>query len=339
LNQLNLGVLLSVPNYFMTPVDPARSSLRQPNPPVNSSPRPPPGNQDVVLGPGGSHTWYVGGTAELRTVTLALARTAPPGGATGLGGLAIGAMDIHGTIHWLGNGSNAQDSVSDGARSVTLHSVIPVAGLVVRNTGPSAISLVPPALETTNFGAVTLKGVLQNQVQAPQWRFTSMIGPFAAFTNSRAAGWAWLAEPSTGSPKPPATATSAPSRSVGLGTSVRLSTTPWGTERYLVDASGAARLVRSETYLRGWSATVTPVDARGRPDGPSTRVGVEQAGLLQTAAVPAGRSIVTFVYQPKLAVAGVWISGLALVGLVLAFVVTRRRTWPRGSRWRPTPGV
>ena len=51
LNQLNLGLLLSVPNYFMSPVDAARSSLRQPNPPVNSSPRPPPGAQDVLLGP------------------------------------------------------------------------------------------------------------------------------------------------------------------------------------------------------------------------------------------------------------------------------------------------
>jgi hypothetical protein len=328
LNQLNLGVLLSVPNYFMTPVDPARSSLRQPSPPVNPSPSPPPGNQDVVLGPGGSHTWYVGGTADLRTVTLALAGNAPTGGAIGLAALAIGAMDIDGTIHWLGNGSNAQDSVTESARSVMLRSVVPIAGLVVRNPGPSAISLVPPALGTTNFGAVTLKGVLQNQVQAPQWRFNSMIGPFAAFTNSRAAGWAWLAEPSAGSANTPATVTSAPARSVGLGTSVRLSTTPWGTERYLVDASGPARLVRSETYLRGWSATVTPVDAGGRPDGPSTRVDVEQAGILQMAMVPAGRSIVTFVYQPKLAVAGLGISGLALLGLVLAFMVTRR-TRPR----------
>ena len=337
LDQLNLGVLLSVPNYFMTPVDPARSSLRQPDPPVHSSPSPPAGHQDVVLGPGGSHTWYAGGSADLSALTLAPAGASAPDAGSGLVGLDVGVLDIDGTVHWLVNGPNAANSVSRGARSVTLHSVTPVAGLVVRNPGLSAVTLLPPTLETTNFGAVTLKGVLQNQVQAPQWSYHSMIGPFAAFTNSRAAGWAWLAEPSTASTKTPAKANPVPTRSVGLGTTVRLSTTPWGTERYLVDASGAARLVRSETYVRGWSATVTPVDATGHPVGPAAPVAVEQAGILQTANVPAGRSIVTFVYRPKFAVVGVGISGLVLVGLVLVFVVTRKRSRPRASRRTPTP--
>ena len=221
---------------------------------------------------------------------------------------------------------------NNGLLSVNLPSTTAVAGVVVRNPGTAAVALAPPQLDTANFGVVNLKGVLQDQVHAPGWRYTTMIGPFAVFKNSASYGWAWLTTPKSD----PAT-TGPPSAKSGgdsitpLGSATRISTTPWGTESYLVDATRSAEMVRSETYLRGWAATVTPVDASGRPVGPETQVAVERFGILQRTAIPAGRSIVTFVYRPKLALIGLAVTALSslAVGLVLIGLWRRPRSLDR----------
>jgi len=253
-----------------------------------------------------------------------------------LSALEVGVVTLDGSIQWLANGKVVVDQGTGGLRSVSLPATSVVAGVVVRNPGKAAVALVPPQLDTADFGVVNLRGVLQDQVQSPGWRYTTMIGPFAVFKNMSSYGWAWLTAPHTDPAKlDPPGATSGADPTAPLGSARRISTTPWGTDSYLVDATRSAEVVRSETYLRGWTATVTPVDAAGRPVGPGTNVAVDRLGILQTAAVPAGRSIVTFVYRPKLALIGLAVSTLAAFGAGLVLLGTWRR---RRSRDRsPTP--
>ena len=325
-DQLNLGVLLSPPSYFMSPVHPARSSLPVPKP-NTEEPLAPPGDQDVVVGPGSSHTWYTGGTADLRAILLMPPHDAHPAAAGRLGALEVGVVTVGGSIRWLTDRPTVPRGPGDtGGPSVTLPSTTPVAGIVVRNPGKAAVTLGPPRLDTANFGPVDLKGVLQNQVQWPRWRYTTMIGPFAVFKNTASKGWAWLTAPDADPVEkgPPAPRTGAGAAGP-LGGVTRSSTTPWGTDSYLVDATRSAQMIRSETYLRGWSATLTPVDGAGKPIGPATHLAIGRSGILQEVAVPAGRSIVTFVYRPKLALIGLALSALAAIVAGLVLLVTWRR--------------
>ena len=102
-DQLNLGVLLSLPSYFMSPVDPDRSRL--PLPAANTEvPQAPSGDQHVDLGPGGSHTWYTGGAVDLRTIRLLLDGKASAAGPTDLSPLEVGVVTLDGSIRWLANG-------------------------------------------------------------------------------------------------------------------------------------------------------------------------------------------------------------------------------------------
>ena len=229
------------------------------------------------MGPGSSHTWYTGGTADLRAILVMPSHDADPAAAEGLSALEVGVVTVGGSIRWLADRSTAPRGSGDsGSRSVTLPSTTPVAGIVVRNPGKAAVKLGPPRLDTANFGPVDLEGVLQNQVQSPRWRYTTMIGPFAVFKNTASKGWAWLSAPGADPAEkgPPAPRAGADAASP-LGGVTRSSTTPWGTDSYLVDATRSAQMIRSETYLRGWSATLTPVGQRAgeadRADDPPCR--------------------------------------------------------------------
>ncbi|MGA3146078.1 MAG: hypothetical protein ABSF33_01235 [Acidimicrobiales bacterium] len=325
-DQLNLGVLLSLPSYFMSPVDPARSRLPVPRPDTEQ-PVAPGGDQRVDVSPGSTHTWFTGGTADLRAILLISSHQAAPATMERLSALEIGVVTVGGSIRWLADGSTApRGTGGSGVRSVSLPSATPVAGIVVRNPGKAAVTLDAPRLDTADFGLVDLKGVLQNQVQSPRWRYAMMIGPFAVFKNTASQGWAWLTAPRAdpadkGPPAPKAGADAAGP----FGAVTRTSTTPWGTDSYLVDATRSARMIRSESYLRGWSATLTPVDGAGKPIGPTTHLPVGRSGILQTVAVPAGRSMVTFVYRPKLALIGLALSTLATIVAGLVLLVTWRR--------------
>ena len=103
-DQLNLGVLLSPPSYFMSPVGPARSRLQVPKP-NTEEPLAPPGDQDVDVGPGSSHTWYTGGTADLRAILVMPSHDADPAAAEGLSALEVGVVTVGGSIRWLADRS------------------------------------------------------------------------------------------------------------------------------------------------------------------------------------------------------------------------------------------
>lgn len=114
-----------------------------------------------------------------------------------------------------------------------------------------------------------------------------------------------------------------------------------GAARCVARSRGPARLVRSEAWAPGWTATVRRVPGAGVAGGPSasearavrgpgSRVAVVSQGLVQSVPLPGpGTYVVTFGYRPGHAYAGLALSGLGALaagGLVVAGGVLSRRS-------------
>jgi hypothetical protein len=194
------------------------------------------------------------------------------------------------------------------------------AGIVVQNGPGKPITAATPEVDTVEDGTVALDGRLQNAVTPPHWTFTGTIGSFGVFRNARPHGWAWT------------TARNAGDRP---GQVRQLSAGRDGTQRFLVRAQNPVWLVRSEAPAPGWHATVQAVDATGsRARGSATSAPVVSLKVTQRVKVPAGDFVVTFHYAPVSALAGLGLSavgGLSLVvGGVFVLVDRRRRRRRRG---------
>ena len=94
----------------------------------------------------------------------------------------------------------------------------------------------------------------------------------------------------------------------------------------MVHLTGAATLVRSESMLTGWTASVAP--AAG---GPAHEVAVEAHDLVQSIRVPAGNWRITFHYEAPGVVAGLAVSVAATVGLGLVAIGLLVRGRRRGA--------
>jgi len=92
----------------------------------------------------------------------------------------------------------------------------------------------------------------------------------------------------------------------------------------VVFAPAPSVLVRSETYQSGWRATITPIGG-GRPE----TVPVGRLGLVQEIRVPKGRYQVSFAYEPRSLLVGLFITAASLAAVVVllaaALVSARRR--------------
>jgi hypothetical protein len=327
--QLDLGLLVSVPQYFIHLVDrppgytgtitngdsPLPPVAPDPSAPADTSTPGPTPNGDYVfvsppsptatLIPGNARTQYFGTVLSVTAVTVPL-----PFGGTG--SLRVGLVAPDGrTRSWLG----PPEPVA-GRTELTIHTPARSAGGIVLVAGPGApvtaavpVTVGAALIRTAGQGTYRVDGSLRDVVTPSRWRFVGRIGLFAVFAQPSARGRAWV---TGGAP----------------ATAHVVSDAPWGTEIIRVSARSRAVLIRSVQYATGWQATVTPVGADGRTDGPSRSAVVERSGLLQAVTVPAGTDLVRFAYRPSRAFDGLFLSALgvlAIVALVVGPPVVRRR--------------
>ena len=314
-DDLNVTVLLSLPSYFVTPVPSASPTHRVTSFPSDpdafvGGPRVP--MDRVRLTASGRHTWYFGSTLTLTSGEIPLD--------TGAAAAArIGVITPAGSVAWLPRSARADDR-GGGALRFRLNVSTVAAGIVVQNGPGKPITALTPEVDTVEDGTVALDGRLQNAVIPPHWTFTGTIGSFGVFRNARPHGWAWT------------TARNAGDRP---GQVRQLSAGRDGTQRFLVHAQNPVWLVRSEAPAPGWHATVQAVAPPGsRARGSATSAPVVSLKVTQRVRVPAGYFVVTFHYAPVAALAGVGLSavgGLSLViGGVFVLVGWRRRRHGRG---------
>ncbi|MGD0742234.1 MAG: hypothetical protein ABSA31_02955 [Acidimicrobiales bacterium] len=248
-------------------------------------------------------TRYFGGAVDVTSVRIAGGRGWPP---SALGAEARG-------IRLLGmHRQGAPARVVVGAREATAYFrpglrsfglVLPAAG-----TAPRSV-----AVEVARPGGRPFSptGLLAATVTPPHWRIAGSLGVYLLLTDTRAYG--------------PLT-TFAPSGTRRLAADVRVvSSSPWTpAETVEVDTARPVLLVRGVADLPGWQATVT---SGGRVE----RVRLRRYGVVQAVELAAGRSVVTFRYQPPglstaLALAAVGCALLAALGLVDLRLARRRRT-------------
>ncbi len=318
-SQLDLGLLVTVPEYFIHLVDRPpgyRGSLSagaSPLPPVSPDPsapadtsRPgpttpgdylfvPPPSPTAALTSGYVRTQYFGTVLSVTAVTVPL--PFPEDGTLRVGLLSPGGK----TTSWLGP-----------AASVARHTAItfraggsrPASGIVLlAGTTPGAavteqsVAVGAALVRTAGQGTYRVDGSLRDFVDPPRWRFVGRDGVFSVFAQSVARGRAWV---TGGAP----------------AAAHVVSDEPWGAETIRVDSHGPALLVRSVEFATGWRATVTPVGVDGTL-GTSRSVPVQRLGLLQAVSVPAGIDLVRFSYRPSRAYEGLALSVLGVVVLAL----------------------
>jgi hypothetical protein len=159
---------------------------------------------------------------------------------------------------------------------------------------------------------------IQVGLDSSTWRLTDVVGQMSFFRADAVQPAVWL----LGAPR-------------GAVAHV-VSADESGAATVAVDASSAATLVRSETWLPGWGAQVS------RPNGTDAHaVTVHPDGLVQAVSLPAGAWLVEFTYHAPHFRSGLLVSSIALLALlVLAAWVARTRRRPReghplGARREP----
>ena len=185
------------------------------------------------------------------------------------------------------------------------------AGLVTENRLDSTVRIASVVVTASSGSSYDLDGPLSADLTPPHWVPDGTVGPFAAFSNNRAAGMFRLAG-GTGDRR-------------DLKVRV-LSASPWtATETVAITSSAPATVVRSVADIPGWNATS---DQHGRPE----TIALHRDGLVQSFAVPRGTTLVTFTYSPPGLAAGLVASGSGLAVMLLlgltAVAFTRRRLGP-----------
>jgi hypothetical protein len=336
---LDLGVFVTVPEYFVhevvAPPSAPRSTIpgATPLPPVpadrSAGPvpavAPPTPDSDyqlvpeppawVALVPGHVRTWYFGTVLAVGDVELPLrlGDTTP-----GTAQLRVGLLSPDGSgVEWrttvpvsAGATSGPVSALAHLHVNVVVH--VPgapsAAGLVIEQmpggpSGPQTTPAVGAALvSTAGQGTYRVDGSLRDVIDTPDWRFDRTIGPFAVFSSDRASGRAWL-DPGS------------------AGTAHVLSSPPWGVERIEVRCDEPAVLVRDVAFATGWQAAVSPAPG---VSGPARGAAVVRHGLVQAVAVPAGTHVVTFRYRAHRLFEGLAGSGAGVL-LAAGLVISGRR--------------
>jgi hypothetical protein len=323
--QLDLGVLATVPEYFvhlvvaapgvpqsviagataLPPVGPsttARPDTTTPPPtPANDFQYAPSPAQTVPLVEGRTRTQYFGTVLSVTSVSIPVA--------SGSGSIRVGLLSGDGdrTV-WIGS-----TPAEAGTATVDASTPTRASGVVLEASGsvPAApVEIGAVVLRTAGQGTYREDGALRDAVTSPRWRYRGRIGVFSLFTQAAAAGQAWV-------------------QGAARATAHVVSSTPWGDQTIRVTTARPATLVRSEQFATGWQATVTSVPREGK--GVRQASQVRQHGLIQAVAVPAGTSLVHFTYRPHRVLEGFFASAggfIVLVGLLAWPAVRRRR---RGS--------
>jgi hypothetical protein len=313
---LDLGVLVSVPEYFVhlvTAPPEAPQTSTAPGavrlPPVGPDPAAPddrslapattseayefaPAPEAVVrLRPGHNSAQYFGTVLSVTSVSVPVRPVA------GTATVRVGVLSPDGSpTTWIGSadlGAGNNPTVT-----VTAARPVPAAGIVLQATG--AVGVGAAVVRTEGQGTYRVDGSLRDDVDPGRWRFDGTIGPFSVFSDN-VAGMAWV------------------QGSAGATARV-VSSTSWGAVTVRVHSAHPATLVRSEQFAAGWQATVRSAAA---PSGAGRAETVQRHGLVQAVAVPAGTSLVSFSYRPHRVDEGV---AATVVGVLALLALSR---WPR----------
>jgi hypothetical protein len=311
LDRLDLREVVTVPEYFLVPLQSVPGSIDDVHPalesfgsdPVlprgfgasyNATPYPSYPGPRGALRTGQTASWFFGASIAPDSATLVLSTAAGTGTS-----VRFGTLTADGSTRW-----SAPVPVRPGARSVTagLPSGSAV-GLAVQVVGslPSQRAVI-----TVGGHPYELAGSLSSVLVPGPWRLAGFSEGFAVFT---------LRTPPI--PISAATVTGGKRLSVDVVSSTTKS------EEVRVVAPAAATVVRSVAYDSGWTGSVS---VNG---GPARAVPVTSFDLVQQIRIPPGDDLVTFHYRPPhLVVASILSAGATvfLVVLLARWLVRRRRT-------------
>lgn len=308
LGRLDLREVVTVPEYFLVPLQSTPSSVSDihqiqagfgANPvldrgygadfndtayPFYPGPRP-------SLHSGQTASWFFGESLEPPSATLVLTQAAKPGTLIRFGTLSADGSTRWGDVMPVATGAKAvTERLPDGA----------AIGLAVQVVGslPAQRAVITAAGRPYELG-----GSLSSAIVPGQWQSAGYSQGYAVFTLRR--------------PPVPLSASTISGRRLP----VEVVSSATKSEAIKVDAPAAASVIRSVAWDSGWRATVS---VNG---GPPQTIPVESFDLVQRVHIPAGDDLVTFVYRPPhLLVASVLSLGASafLVVLLGAWLVRRR---------------
>jgi hypothetical protein len=166
---------------------------------------------------------------------------------------------------------------------------------------------------------------LRDVLVPPHWVLTGYDGSFAIYRNTRARG------PLTLSALP---GTTLPGATLAGASVSEVSGPAPGPTRAGVSSPAGVRVVRSVAAIPGWTATWRPAGGR------TVTLPVQADGVVQAVDVPPGTGTLTWHYAPPRLTAGLSISLVALVALLLLCGATRTRSRGRAGvplRWNRVP--
>jgi hypothetical protein len=309
LDGLDLQELVTVPEYFLVPIDaiPGRlAEVQQVGEGHGIDPVLPFGNGPDfndqaypfypaprgALGPGQSASWYFGESLSPSRPTLLF--TKPSSAAV----LRFGAVDADGTVDW-------GPAVETAAGSTRVSGPIPrgpTSGVAVQ----VIFGRVPSFQGAVQIGsrAFELDGALSSALRPATWHQQGAVEGYVVFERDQ--------------PPTPIYAVTAGNRG---SPPVQVLSNAIKVETVRVHATVPTTIVRDVAWDPGWRGTVT---VNG---GPTRMVTVEHHGLVQQIVVPPGDAIVSFSYTPPhLLVASVLsLGGVGVLLLALVVVLVRRR--------------
>jgi hypothetical protein len=313
LGRLNLREVVTVPEYFLVPLQSTPQSFADftqisegfGSDPVlargfgadfNDTAYPFDPGPRSALGLGDTASWFYGETLEPTSVTVVLDHPASAGTL-----VRFGALGADGSTRW-----GAALPVPEGSQSVTgPHPGGAAIGLsvqVVAGSLPKQRAVVSVAGQPYE-----LAGSLSSALVPGPWQLAGFSQGYAVFTLRR-----------------PAEPIAASTRN-GRRLPVRIVSSTTKSEQIRVDAPAASTMIRSVAWDSGWKATVS---VNG---GPAKDIPVTNFDLVQQVHLPAGNDLVTFHYRPRhLLLASILSLGaLALLVALLGVWLVRRRRGPR----------
>lgn len=313
-DQLDLRALATLPAYFLQPLPGTAGpfALTGGTAAVPLAPLTPGQAGQAVIQAGAHQSWFLGTALQVTGIGVGFGAHSPAGPGEA-GSVRLGLVTPAGATDWLGSVPTGDRT---GSTVLPLPHLATAVGVAVANDARAPLALTGVTVTTTS-GAFRLAGALHDAVTPPHWRFDGTHGQWGFFLDTAARGWVW-SQAGGG----PAGAGGRPARA-----SVRvLGGAPGGPQRLEVVAAKPVLVVRSVSQAPGWSARVQA------PNAPAVSTSVLSVGLLQGVQVPAGRHVVSFVYQsPRLGL-GLGLSGLglALAAALAAWELVRGRR--RGER-------
>ena len=309
LDPLDLSELVTVPEYFMVPLDSMPRTvddIEQVNENIGVDPVLPRGfgvdyNETAypfypgprgALGSGGQESWFFGGSYAAGSATVILSR----GVGTGVV-VRVGALTEDGATHW-----GPAVSARPGTRRITMR--LPrgdAIGLRLQVLGALPAHRTVVSVDGRLY---ELGGSLSSAVVPSRWRQAGTTQGYVVFVFRKP-------------PEPISAFTTAGRR---LPVQVLSATTKSEAVRVRAPASG--RVIRSVAWDSGWTGSVS---VNG---GPPRTVAVAQADLVQEIRIPPGNDVVTFHYRPPHLV----VASILSLGAV-AFLIVLLLGWLVG-RWR-----